>query len=155
ACEKAISKAGGKYLITRMKLARGCEVNRAKGKVAFCPDAKAAAKLETARAKLDKGIRVDCTEAQLAPDMAPKLDFGFPCEAYNRGSSARAPSGARANALPVLDRAIRCLTDAHAHVADRMAQIGSPAPELNAFIQGVAAGDATDTAAIIWTRLPD
>jgi phosphodiesterase/alkaline phosphatase D-like protein len=155
ACEKAISKAGGKYLLSRMKLARSCEVNRGKGKVAFCPDAKAAAKLETARAKLDKAIRADCTEAQLAADMAPKLDFGFPCEAYKLVSYVRDPMGGNANVLPVLDRAIRCLTDAHAQVADRMAQIGFPAPELNAFAQGVAAGDTTDTAAVFWTRLPD
>src|SRR5262249_61292544 len=100
ACEKAISKAGGKYLITRMKLARGCEVNRAKGKVAFCPDAKAAAKLETARAKLDKGIRVDCTEAQLAPDMAPKLGLGFPCEPYKLVTSVPDPIAALPNVLP-------------------------------------------------------
>src|SRR5262249_16988477 len=155
-CEKAISKAGAKYLTTRMKLARTCEVNRGKGKVAFCPDAKAATKLETARAKLDKSIRADCTEDQLENStMAPPLGFGFPGEAYKIVSYVRDPMGGNANVLPVLDRAIRCLTDAHAHVADRMAQIGFPAPELNAFIQGVAAGDATDTTAIFWTRLPD
>src|SRR5262249_31451903 len=80
---------------------------------------------------------------------------GFPCEAYKLVSYVRDPMGGSANVLPVLDRAIRCLTDAHAQVADRMARIGFPGPEMNAFTQGVAAGDATDTAAIFWTRLPD
>src|SRR5262249_4488787 len=106
---------------------------------------------------LDKAIRADCTEAQLKSDMAPKLDFGFPCEAYKLVSYVRnsGMGDPNLNVLPVLDRAIRCLTDAHAQVADRMAQIGFPAPEMNAFAQGVAAGDATDTTAIFWTRLPD
>src|SRR5262249_783890 len=82
ACQSAIGKAGGSYRITRMKVERTCEVKRGKGRVAFCPDAGAAAQLEKARVKLDHAIRLECTEAQLAANTAPKLDFGFPCEAY-------------------------------------------------------------------------
>ena len=123
----------------------------------FCPDAKAAAKLETARAKLDKAIRADCTEAQLAARHGAEARLRFPVRGVQaRELRPRTRHGrANANVLPVLDRAIRCLTDAHAQVADRMAQIGFPAPEMSAFAQGVAAGDATDTAAVFWTRLPD
>src|SRR5262249_54460838 len=133
-----------------------CEVNRGKGKVAFCPDAKAAAKLETARAKLDKSIRADCTEDQLENStMAPTLDFGFPCEAYKIVSYVRDPMGGNANVLPVLDRATGCLTAPPAHGAAGRARRGSPAREMSASARGVAAGDATDTTAIFWTRLPD
>src|SRR5262249_27112777 len=119
--QKTISKAGGKYLVSRMKLARICEGDRAKGKVTACPDAKAARKLETARTKFDGSVRKACTEVQLAADTAPKLDFGFPCESYKLVSYVR--GGGNVNVLPVLDRAIRCLTDPHAQLAHRTPQI--------------------------------
>ena len=152
-CQAAISKNGAKYLLKRMKYGRVCQQNRGKGKVAACPDAATASKIDLARGKLDAAIRGACTEAQLAASVAPKLDFGFPCETYKLVSFVRGP--ANSNTLPVLDRAIRCLTDAHAHVADLMLEIAFPGPETSDFADGVAAGDATDTAAIFWTRLPD
>jgi phosphodiesterase/alkaline phosphatase D-like protein len=156
-CQATISKNAAKYLVKHMKLGRVCQQNRGKGKVSACPDAATAAKVETARAKLDAAIRAKCTEAQLAASSPPKLDFGFPCEAYKLVSYVRnsGPGDPNANVLPVLDRAIRCLTDAHAHVADRMLEIAFPGTEPSAFADGVAAGDATDTTAIFWTRLPD
>lgn len=156
-CQATISKNAAKYLVKRMKYGRVCQQNRGKGKVAACPDAATAAKVEIARAKLDAAIRAKCTEAQLAAGTPPKLDFGFPCEAYKLVSYVRStdPMHPNDNVLPVLDRAIRCLTDAHAHVADRMLEIAFPGPETSAFAAGVAAGDATDTTAIFWTRLPD
>lgn len=153
ACQAAISKNLAKYVVKRMKYARVCEQNRVKGATTFCPDGISAAKVDVARAKLDAAIRGKCTEAQLAASSPPKLDFGFPCEAYKLVSFVRGPSNT--NVMPVLDRAIRCITDAGAHVADRMANIGLPGPESSAFADGVAAGDATDTTAIFWTRLPD
>ena len=156
-CQAAISKGVQKYVLKRMKYARVCETNRGKGKVSACPDAVSVAKVDVARAKLDAAVRAKCTEAQLAASTPPKLDFGFPCEAYKLVSYVRnsGPGDPNANVLPVLDRAIRCITDAAAHVADRMANIGLPGPEMSAFADGVAAGDATDTTAVFWTRLPD
>ena len=156
-CQAAISKNAGKYLVKRMKYGRVCQQNRGKGKVVACPDAATAAKVEIAREKLDTAIRKKCTEAQLAASTPPKLDFGFPCEAYKLVSYVRSsdPMHLNDNVMPVLDRAIRCLTDAHAHVADRMLEIAFPGPEMSAFADGVAAGDATDTTAIFWARLPD
>jgi alkaline phosphatase D len=47
------------------------------------------------------------------------------------------------------------MTDAAAGVADRMLDIAYPGAETSAFTLGVAAGDATDSAAIFWTKLPD
>lgn len=153
-CQATISKQGAAYLGKRLAAIRGCEVKRAGGKVAVCPDASTGKKLDAARVSMDKAIRKKCTETQLAADTAPKLDFGKPCEVYKQVTFKRDGTTTN-NSIPVLDRAIRCLTDAHAGVADRMVKIGLPGEEKSAFTYGVGAGDATDTAAVFWTRLPD
>jgi alkaline phosphatase D len=152
-CQQEIRRAGGKYLRKRLKLARRCHMRLGRGLVDGCLDLRALRAIERHRAKMDASIRETCTEAQLAASSPPKLDFGFPCETYKLTSYRRGVGGA--NTLPVLDRAIRCLTDAFATVSDYSVSIGFPAPEPSAFAQGVAAGDATDTAAVFWTRLPD
>lgn len=155
-CQAAISKEAGKYLDKRMKAALKCNEAVAKGKIPGpCPDAAAATTYEALRVKLDAGIRKKCTETQLASDVAPKLDFGFPCEKYKLVTFKRDTPATSGNSVPVLDRFIRCMTDATAAVADRYVSIAYPGEEPNAFAQGVAAGDATDSAAIFWTRLPD
>ncbi len=153
-CQAAISKEGGKYLVGRMAAMRGCEGKRASGKVATCPDTPAGKTLARLRATMDKNVRKNCTEAQLAANTAPQLVFGKPCETY-KDLTFKRDGSSNNNAIPVLDRAIRCLIDAHAGVADRMVTIGLPGDEKSAFPRGVAAGDATDTAAVFWTRLPD
>ncbi|MFQ5666453.1 MAG: alkaline phosphatase D family protein, partial [Candidatus Binatia bacterium] len=94
---------------------------------------------------------------QLAAATPPNLDFGTPCETYKlltfmRSSDPLTPND---NVIPVLDRFVRCITDATAGVADRMAAIALPGREQSAFAEGVAAGDATDSSAVFWTRLPD
>jgi alkaline phosphatase D len=156
-CQRAIARQGARYFRSRLKFGRLCQKKRGQGKVTACPDAFTADRVETARAVLDAGVRSACTEAQLAASTAPKLDFGFPCESYKLLSYVRStdPMTPNANAMPIRDRAIRCLTDAHAHVADRTLEIAFPGTEPSAFTDGVAAGDATDSAAIFWTRLPD
>ena len=153
ACQAAISKAVRKYLPTRLKALRKCASSRAAGSVSACPDATAATQFATARVRMDAAIRARCSESQLASNTPPKLDFGFSCSAYKIVSFIRGP--ANSNVMPVQDRLIRCLTDASAGVADRFSVIAFSNPETNAFTLGVAAGDATDTAAIFWTRLPD
>jgi alkaline phosphatase D len=152
-CQAGLSKAIAKYLPARMKALRKCAANRAGGKTDVCPDADTAAALEAARVKADDAMRGACTDAQLAASVAPKLDFGISCRAYKLVSFVRGPSNT--NALPVTDRLVRCLTDAAAGVADRSAAIGLPNPETSGFAQGVAAGDATESEAIFWTRLPN
>jgi alkaline phosphatase D len=153
-CQATISKEGGKYLGARMAAIRSCQAKRAGGKVAACPDAATGKKLDKLRATFDKNIRKKCTDAQLAPDTAPKLDFGNRCASYKVLTFKR-DGATNNNSVSVLDRAIACLADAHAGAADRTAAIGLPGDEKSAFTDGVAAGDATDTAAIFWTRLPD
>ena len=153
-CQAGVSKAGGKYLKVRLKAKRKCALAVGAGKMAGpCPDAATVAVIETARAAMETSIRGVCTEAQLAAASPPQLTFGAPCEAYRLTTYKRGTMNA--NTIPVLDRFLRCITDAHAGVADRTVNTGLPQPEASSFAQGVAAGDATDTKAIFWTRVPD
>jgi alkaline phosphatase D len=152
-CQAGISKAGGRFLRARLKAKRKCALGVLGGKSAGpCPDAATAALVETARAAMETSIRAVCTEAQLAATSPPQLTFGVPCETYQLLTYQRGPGGA--NSIPVLDRFLRCVTDAHAGVADRTVNTGLPQSETSGFADGVAAGDATDTAAIFWTRAP-
>lgn len=154
-CQSTISKKVGQYLKKRIRLHRQCRIRQTKGtNPGPCPDAKMNTLLFKARLKLDTGIRPLCTEAQLASNVAPQLLFGLPCEQYKNVTFKR--SGVtNTNSIAVQDRFIPCIADATASVADRMEDIPFPGAEPSAFTQGVAAGDATDTAAIFWTRLPD
>jgi alkaline phosphatase D len=153
-CQAAIAKAEASYVNTRIKADLKCQTAVARGKSAGpCPDAPTQAALEAARAKLDASIRKKCTEAQVA-STSPELKFGTPCEAYKLVSFKR-DGNTNDNLIPVLDRLIGCLADTAAGVADREVDIAYPGAETSAFALGVAAGDATDTAAIFWTKLPD
>jgi alkaline phosphatase D len=154
-CQAGIGKEVGKYAAARYKSLQKCNEKLAKGAIAGpCPDASTVAAIEKKRAKLDLGIRKKCTEAQVAATTEPKLYLGFPCEQFLNVTFKR-DGMTNNNAFPVLDRLINCLTDTTAAMSDRMLGIGYPGVESSAFTSGVAAGDATDTAAIFWTRLPD
>jgi len=137
-CQAGVSKAGGKYLKVRLKAKRRCVLAVGAGKMAGpCPDAATVAAIETARAAMETRIRAVCTEAQLAATPPPQLTFGAPCEAYRLTTYKRGIMNA--NTIPVLDRFLRCITDAHAGVADRTVNTGLPQPEASSFVQGVAA----------------
>jgi len=153
-CQAAISKAGGKYLAARLKAKRKCAIAVAGGKTpAPCPDATAAAAIEAARATMQASIQKVCSETQLAADSPPDLTFAPHCRSYKLLTYKR--GAMNENTVPVFDRFLRCITSAHAGVADRTVNIGLPQPEASGFVEGVAAGDATDTSAIFWTRVPD
>jgi phosphodiesterase/alkaline phosphatase D-like protein len=153
-CQAAISKAGGKYLAARMKAKRKCAIAVGAGKITGpCPDADAAAAIEKARATMQAGILKLCSETQLAADSPPALTFAPHCRSYKLLTYKR--GAMNENTIPVFDRFLRCITDAHAGVADRTVNIGLPQPEGSGFVEGVAAGDATDDSAIFWTRVPD
>jgi alkaline phosphatase D len=155
-CQKTIGKAVGKYTYARYKQLQKCNEKLAKGSLPGpCPDADTVAAIEKQRARLDLGIRKKCTEAQVAATVAPKLTFGTPCEQFLYVTFKRDTPVTNNNSIPALDRLIRCLTDASAAVTDRTLAIGYPGYESSAFAEGVAAGDATDTTAIFWTRFPD
>jgi phosphodiesterase/alkaline phosphatase D-like protein len=117
--------------------------------VSACPDESAAAALEKARANMEKGIKKKCNSAQVTA-----LSFGGPCSLFSLLTFERAGTSNNNSVLPI-DQLVPCVTDAHAGVADRMAAIGLPGPEITPFADGVAAGDATPTSAMFWTRLPD
>jgi alkaline phosphatase D len=155
-CQAGIAKAEAAYLNTRIKVELKCQTAVVGGKSAGpCPDAPTQALLANARDKLDASIRKRCTEAQLASASPnPELKFGQPCEAYKLVSFKR-DGNTNNNTIPVTDRLIGCLADAAAGVADREVGIAYPGAETSAFTLGVAAGDATDTTAIFWTKLPD
>ncbi len=158
-CQQTIGKESGKYLKARMNAALKCEgrFTTAKDPLAACPNAKTKAAADKARVKFDAGVRKFCIEAQLAANTAPKLDFGFPCESYKLVTFKRGPGNT--NTVPVLDRFVGCMSDSVSGVGDRMVEIPFPGREDGAavatFPQGVAAGDATDTAVIFWTRTSD
>lgn len=153
-CQAAISRKVGWYLKARLKGALRCQERLAAGRIAGpCPDERTAEAYDVARVKLDAGIRAKCTEAQLAA-ASPALRFGEPCKSYKLLSFTR-DGMTNANSLPVLDRFIGCVADAAAGTADRYVDLAYPAPETSGFALGVAAGDATDSAAIFWTKLPD
>ncbi len=155
-CQTQISRQVRAYVLRRMKAMSSCQMAVERTAIPGpCPDATARGKLDAARAKMDTAIRARCTEAQLAVSAptTPRLDFAFPCESYKLVTYKRGV--ADANDIPVTDRLIRCLTDASAGVADRMIDIPFVAPEESGFDWGVAAGDASPTGAIFWTKLPD
>ena len=152
-CEAAISRQTRSYLGRRMKAIKKCEEKQARAVLPGpCPDATVIAAFDVARTKLDTAIRKFCSETQLAGTM-PELKFGVPCESYKLVTYKRGPMNA--NAIPVQDRLIRCITDAAAGVADRMMDIPYVDPESSDFRSGVAAGDGSPDGAIFWTRLPD
>jgi alkaline phosphatase D len=154
-CQATIGKSAGKYMSGRYKQLQKCNEKLAKGSLPGpCPDAATVAAIEKQRAKFDLGIRKKCTEAQVAATAAPKLTFGAPCEQFLYVTFKRDTPTTSGNTIPAIDRLIRCVTDASAAVTDRTLAIGYPGYEPSAFPDGVAAGDATDTAAIFWTRFP-
>jgi alkaline phosphatase D len=148
-CQATIAKEGGAYLATRMKARRSCETKRAGGKVAACPDASAGKALVKARDKFAANIKKKCSDAQVT-----SLTFGGSCQQFLYLSFKR-DGASNNNSIGAADSLVGCMADAHAGVADRMAAIGLPGTEASAFSFGVAAGDATDTGAIFWTRVPD
>ncbi|HUL98405.1 MAG TPA: alkaline phosphatase D family protein, partial [Mycobacterium sp.] len=100
-------------------------------------------------ANMEKGIKKKCDSAKVTA-----LTFGMPCTLFAQLTFERDGTTNNNTVLPI-DQFVRCVTDAHAGVADRMAAIGLPGPEITPFTAGVAAGDATPTSAMFWTRLPD
>jgi len=149
ACQAAISKEGGKYLATRMAQLRSCQTKRAGGKVSACPDSATAVTLGKARATMEKNIKKKCDSGKVGA-----LTFGAPCTQFQYLTFER-DGTTNNNTVAPIDQLVPCVADAHAGVADRMAAIGLPGPEITPFADGVAAGDATPTSAMFWTKLPN
>ena len=86
---------------------------------------------------------------------SPDLVFGEPCDLFISSVYNRAAGGSINNTIPPLLRFMRCVSDLTATVSDHANVLGNPQPPTSPFAEGVAAGDATDTAVVFWTRLPD
>jgi len=77
-CQKAIGNGFAKYVATRLRASSVCRSNADKGKVEFCPDDRALAKIARARAKFEAALDARCDAATLAA-LAPGGEFGSGC----------------------------------------------------------------------------
>jgi phosphodiesterase/alkaline phosphatase D-like protein len=146
-CQKTISKEAEKLARTHMTQRRACAKKLLSGKLDICPDTKATAKLDQALGKLQSKIGGKCSAAQLAGD----IDFGFPCDSYELTVFDR-DGVTNNNLIPLDQRMVRCISAVAAGTGGTGADVGYPLPETSPFSFGVAAGDATDSAFIAWTR---
>ncbi len=149
-CQKTVSLEASKFARVRLSQSRSCSRKFLKGKVdRTCPDAKTEGKVETAREKMVEKLLAKCGDEQLDPNDG--VVFGFPCDAYPITAFDREPN-TNNNAIPLNERMTRCLVLAGATAGDMGADTAYPLPDAAPFSYGVAAGDATDSAFIAWTR---
>ncbi|RMF23252.1 MAG: hypothetical protein D6760_05765, partial [Deltaproteobacteria bacterium] len=152
-CLKKISKSAGSFLKKRLSSMSKCQLLREKGKITeACPDAKVLADSTKSLEKFEKKVLAGCSMLAVS---SPDLVFGEPCDLATAAVYNRAAGGSVNNTIPPLLRFMRCVTDFAATVADHANVLGNPQPPTTAFTEGVAAGDATDTAVVFWTRVPD
>lgn len=151
-CQKATSKALVKLASARMKERGKCLKNLSKGKIAGpCPDAAAAAKLDSAVSKAGDAIGKSCGAGGVSG--ANAVVPGFPCDLFE-GATFRRGSGA-SNSLSVQVRYRRCMLAAGSGVGDMASDRAEQQPEPAAFPAGVAAGDATASGFMVWTETAD
>ncbi|MCW5893151.1 MAG: alkaline phosphatase D family protein [bacterium] len=158
ACQKTIGKAIQKAANARLKLRRACAKKAVfSGSGARCPDEKTLAKLDKAREKLIAVVETKCTDAQV---LDAAIEFGGECGDTRAGAPVHPFSFltflrvgvTNANAIPPVARLSRCLAAASAVQGDTGAAAVYPLSDAAPFSYGVAAGDATPSAFIAWTR---
>lgn len=150
-CRGSIAKETSRYASSRLGLRASCEKRLVAGQRDSCPDERTFAKLDRGREKLGRKVSARCTDAELTGD-PPLVDLGFPCDGYEVATFRRVP-GTNDNALSNPELAVRCLLDAAARAADRGAEAARALPDPAPFSLGVAAGDATQSAFVAWTRV--
>jgi len=148
-CQKTLSKEAAKYASALMGARRSCVKQLLKGKVDICPDEKTGAKLEKARDKLVDKLLSKCGDALLSDPEA--VEFGFPCDNYEFAAFDR-DGNTTNNLLALNTRMARCIFSAAAAAGEESVDTSYPLPDGVPFQYGVAAGDATDSAFIAWTR---
>jgi len=154
ACIEAASRAVHAYLRRRTLALIRCVQQSANGSgLDPCPQSRAIAEWSSARSKLALTLNRHCRQEDLL-GQAP-LAFGEPCEQYPVTIYRRSLGDGVSNTIAVKERLVRCLGSAAASVAERIESMPLAATEAGPFAEGVAAGDATDSAAVFWTRLPD
>ena len=155
-CQKTLAKTLGKDAVGRQKLRRGCAKKFVAGGPQ-CPDAKAAAKFAKSRDKLIAKVEAKCSDTQV---LDAAIKFGAFCGDTRVGAPA-VPFSVMTfdrdgvtnnNLIPAHTRLSRCLAAASGVDGDTSADAVYPLPDAAPFSYGVAAGDATPTAFIAWTR---
>ena len=151
-CQLDSVKAAGKLAKDRLKARRKCAKSIVSGKTtAPCPDAKTNAKFDKSAAKLKETVEGSCSAATLSdPDLTP----GFPCDLFANATFERQGNtiNNRLNPSKIFGR---CIAAAGAGSGDLGSETANPLDDPAPFSYGVAAGDATDTAFVVWTRTTD
>jgi alkaline phosphatase D len=152
-CRNAIADAAGQYVQARLLAAHTCATAEISGQGTPCPSGAMLAAFGAARTAFEQAVRASCTDEQAD---AGTLDLGAPCDRYALASFQRiaVPGDPNTNTILVLDRLLHCLAAAVADTGDRLASFALTAPRPRPFVDGVAAGDVTDTGGVFWTRLP-
>lgn len=149
-CQETIAKESRTYATKRLNRKRKCGKKVLAGTLAGpCPDAKTRAALNKDLVKFRDAVLAACSPADVT-DAAK--DFGFPCERSGATTFANLTFDRFDAALTDDIKAFRCIAAAAAASADAGAETAYPMPDAAPFSYGVAAGDATDTAFIAWTR---
>jgi len=145
-CRASTINAAAKFVQNRMKARRKCAKLVVSGKAKGpCPDAKTNAKFDKDVTKLKDSITGSCSTTTLQ-NVSP----GFPCDLFAGATYVRTVSGANSITLP--SRYARCIAAAASGSGDLASETANPLGESGPFSYGVAAGDATDTAFMAWTR---
>jgi phosphodiesterase/alkaline phosphatase D-like protein len=148
-CQKAFSSAGRNYAKDRMSARRSCAKSVEAGKSEGpCPDDKARLKLDKALEKFRKKVLKKCTDADA---QAAAANFGFPCDSFINVTFER-DGVTNNNLIPPVERLVRCIAAGAAGDGDLGADTVYPLPDATPFSFGVAAGDATESAFMAWTR---
>jgi len=149
-CQETLAKESRGYASKRLNRKRTCAKKLAAGKLAGpCPDDKTRAALDKDLSKFRDKVLAACSPAEVT-DAAK--DFGFPCERDGVTTFANLTFDRFDAGLTDDIKAFRCIAAAAAASADAGADMVFPMPDAAPFSYGVAAGDATDTAFIAWTR---
>jgi len=148
-CQKTIATAARNYAKDRMTVRRSCAKKFSDGKLDdVCPDGAARAKLAKSLVKFRTKVLKKCTDSEAADTLA---DFGFPCDSFSVVTFER-DGMTNNNLIPPSERLVRCIAAAAAGDGDLGADTAYPLSDPAPFSYGVASGDATDSAFIVWTR---
>jgi len=159
-CQRAIGRGIRKAASARARARAQCAraLTLVAGGSGSCPDERTFQVLDRRRAQLVALIEARCDDAQV---LDAALEFGGECGDDRPGVPAavfqhltfeRSVSG---NAIPARTRLARCLAATTAVQADTAAAAVHALSDPGPFDYGVAAGDATETSFIAWTRTTD
>jgi alkaline phosphatase D len=149
-CQEKIAKESRNYTKKRATRRRTCAKKLAAGTIAGpCPDAKTRAALDKDLEKYRAKVLAACSATQV---LDAAKDFGFPCERTGMTNFSHLTFDRTDATLTNDIKLFRCVAAVAAGDADAGAMMVYPMPDAEPFAYGVAAGDATATAFVAWTR---